>query len=58
MTDSTQFISGRTLRETSTAFHLMVDEGPGIILPKRALGDTTRRQEIYTFVAERIGSSG
>jgi hypothetical protein len=45
------------LRETSRAFHLIIDEVSGLILPKRALGDTARRQEFSIFVAERIGSS-
>ena len=46
------------LQETSTAFHLMIDDHSGLILPKRALSEDLMRQEFQTFVAEHIGAGG
>ncbi len=44
------------LRETSTAFHLMIDDGSGVIVPKRGFGDESRRQEFSTLAEERMGA--
>ena len=44
------------LKETSTAFHLMIDDHSGLILPKRAFSDDSMRQDFQTFVAEHIGA--
>jgi hypothetical protein len=46
------------LRETSTAFHLMIDAHSGCVVPKRAFGDDLRRREFEAFVAARIGAGG
>jgi len=44
------------LKETATAFHLMITDGSGLIVPKRAFGTELQSQEFQAFVAERIGA--
>ena len=55
---SYSWIAFQELKETSTAFHLMIDDSSGLILTKRAFGGDLRRQEFQAFVAERIGAGG
>ena len=44
------------LKETTTAFHMMIDDKTGIVVPKRAFSDESKRRAFESLVAERVGA--